>query len=60
MPPPHCSQESVAVNLLSKFDLCAGEIQNLIQNYNVDVDIADSRGNTRLMMSSVIMVSLLV
>lgn len=56
MPPPHLSQESVAVNLLSKFDLCAGEIQNLIQNYNVDVDIADSRGNTRLMISCVIMV----
>lgn len=47
------SQESAAVQLLTKLDLSLDKIQNLVKNYDIDSDVADSRGNTRLMISAV-------
>lgn len=55
---PSQSQESGAIHLLSKLDLSPENIMNLITNYNIDSDIADSQGNTRLMISSVLYISL--
>lgn len=54
---PSLSQETWAVHLLSKLDLSPENIKNLIAHYNVDSDVADSRGNTRLMISSVLVIS---
>jgi len=48
------SHELEAVKFLTKLDLNPESIQLIILNYNVDLDVADSRGNTRLMISSVI------
>jgi len=47
------NQEFIAEQLLSKLDLSLEDIQNHIKNYDIDPDVADSRGNTRLMISSV-------
>lgn len=49
-----CGQELAAVRLLSNFDLNPENIQNLVKSHDVDLDVADSRGNTRLMISSVL------
>lgn len=56
---PSQSQESRIVHLLSKLDLSPEDIIHLIGHYNVDSDVADSRGNTRLMISSVLFISLI-
>lgn len=47
------NHESAAVKLLSTLDLTPDNIQHLVQNHDIDLDVADSRGNTRLMISSV-------
>ncbi|XP_050058869.1 uncharacterized protein LOC114131004 [Aphis gossypii] len=46
------SHELEAVKFLTKLDLNPESIQLIIRNYNIDLDVADSRGNTRLMISS--------
>ena len=51
---PSRGHELEAVKLLAKLDLNSENIQYTIQKYDIDLDIADSRGNTRLMISSVI------
>lgn len=51
---PSLSQESGIVRLLSELDLSPDNVKNLISNYNIDSDAADSQGNTRLMISSVL------
>lgn len=51
---PSHSQELEAVKLLTKLDINPENIQNIIQKYDIDLDVADSLGNTRLMISSVI------
>jgi len=48
------SHEFEAVKFLTKLDLNPENIQHIIRNYDIDLDVADSRGNTRLMISSVI------
>lgn len=48
------SQELAATNLLSRLDLSPDNIINIFTNYDIDLDVADSRGNTRLMIASVI------
>lgn len=53
---PSQSQELGVVHLLSKLDLSPEKIINLISHYNIDSDAADSRGNTRLMISSVLFI----
>lgn len=50
---PSNNQELAAVKLLSQLDLSSNDIRNLIKNDDIDLDVADSRGNTRLMISSV-------
>jgi len=50
---PSNNQELAAVKLLSKLDMSTDDIQDLLKNDDIDVDVADSRGNTRLMISSV-------
>lgn len=51
---PSHSHELEAVKLLSKLDISPENIQYTIQKHNIDLDVADSQGNTRLMISSVI------
>lgn len=51
---PSHREESEAVKLLTKLDLNPENIIHIIQNCHIDLDVADSRGNTRLMISSVI------
>lgn len=51
---PSRNHELEAVMFLTKLDLNPENILHIIQNYDVDLDVADSRGNTRLMISSVI------
>jgi len=51
---PSHSHELEAVKLLTKLDIDPENIQNIIQKYDIDLDVADSLGNTRLMISSVI------
>ncbi|XP_022179127.1 uncharacterized protein LOC111039801 [Myzus persicae] len=49
---PSHSHELEAVKLLSKLDISPENIQYTIQKHNIDLDVADSQGNTRLMISS--------
>lgn len=49
------NQELAATHLLCKLDLSTDQIQNLFKKCGIDLDVADSRGNTRLMISSVIL-----
>jgi len=51
---PSHSHELEAVKLLTKLDINPENIQHIIQKNDVDLDVADSLGNTRLMISSVI------
>lgn len=51
---PSHSHELEAVKLLTKLDINSENIQHTIQKYDIDLDVADSLGNTRLMISSVI------
>lgn len=46
-------QEMAAVQLLSTLELSPENIINLVKTYDLDTDVADSQGNTRLMISSV-------
>lgn len=50
---PSHSQELAAVKLLCKLDLSPNDIRYLVKHDNIDMDVADSRGNTRLMISCV-------
>jgi len=50
---PCQNQELASVQLLSKLDLSPNDIRNLVKDNDIDLDVADSRGNTRLMISSV-------
>ncbi|XP_060874208.1 uncharacterized protein LOC132947957 [Metopolophium dirhodum] len=49
---PSHSHELEAVKLLTKLDINSENIQHTIQKYDIDLDVADSLGNTRLMISS--------
>lgn len=49
---PH-SQELAAVKMLNTLDLTPSNFHNFVQDNDVDLDVADSKGNTRLMISSV-------
>jgi len=51
---PSHSHELEAVKLLTKLDINTENIHHTIQKYDIDLDVADSLGNTRLMISSVI------
>jgi len=51
---PSHSHELEAVKFLTKLDINSENIQHTIQKYDIDLDVADSLGNTRLMISSVI------
>lgn len=51
---PSHDQELAALNLLSKLQLSLDSVQSIFKDSEIDSDIADSRGNTRLMISSVI------
>jgi len=51
---PSHIHELEAVKLLTKLDINSEDIQHTIQKYDIDLDVADSLGNTRLMISSVI------
>lgn len=48
------SQELAAVQMLDKLDLSPANILKFVKNNDIDLDVADSKGNTRLMISSVI------
>lgn len=51
---PSHRHELKAVKLLTKLDINSENIQHTVQKYDIDLDVADSLGNTRLMISSVI------
>jgi hypothetical protein len=48
-------QELAAVQMLTKLNLTPANILDLVKNYDIDLDVSDSKGNTRLMISSVML-----